>query len=41
MQIIQETKREDKLKAVLNSLQKKCENLRSLAGFKREEKRNP
>jgi hypothetical protein len=38
--IIIETRNEDKLKAVLNGLQKKSDHLRSLAGFKRDEQRN-
>jgi hypothetical protein len=40
-QLIVETKKEDKLKAVFNGLLKKSEHLRSLAGFKREERKNP
>lgn len=38
-QIIRETRKEDKVKAVVKCLQMKVENLRSLAGFKREEKK--
>lgn len=37
--ILIEKRKEDKLKAVVLGLQKKADSLRSLAGFKREEKR--
>lgn len=35
------TKTENKLKAVVNGLNAKIDNLRSLAGFKKQEKQNP
>lgn len=37
--LIIESKRENKLKAVVSALQRKADSLRSLAGFKREERR--
>jgi hypothetical protein len=40
-EIIKETKIEHRLRAVVSALQRKSEHLRSLAGFKREEKRQP
>lgn len=36
-ELIRESKRENKLRAVVYALQRKSEHLRSLAGFKREE----
>jgi hypothetical protein len=41
LQRILETLKEDKLRAVVWALRAKNDNLRSLAGFKREERRNP
>ena len=38
--IIMDTRAEEKLRAVVRALQVKSEHLRSLAGFKREEKRS-
>ena len=37
--MIMEVRKENKLRAVVSSLQRKAESLRSLAGFKREERR--
>jgi hypothetical protein len=37
--IIKEEKAENKIRAVVNALQRKSDHLRSLAGFKREEKK--
>lgn len=40
-EIILQSKIENKLRAVVNALRLKADSLRSLAGFKREEKRQP
>ena len=41
VKLIQETRVENKLRAVISALQRKSDHLRSLSGFKKEEKRNP
>lgn len=38
-EIIEESRKEDKVRAVVRTIQMKSEHLRSLSGFKREEKR--